>query len=134
LTITGVVIGACLLGSSLPTATHFFAQQRAQDRLGAIVKNLAGIDMAAAQWSREQPGAGVPTRENLDGAGGAIQRVQWPLGPVSGRYAVTGSTGTAAGPKHTVASSTTFDGGTKGPMNRLQWQETCTADPVSCGL
>ena len=135
-TIVGVIIGVGLIGSSLPTASHFFAQRRAQDRLDTIVKNLAGIDMAVAQWSKENHGRNFPVRENIDGSGRTVPRVAWPVGPVAGTYSLSNVTPDGNAPRAPRAASpaSTFDGGVKGPMNRLEWQKTCSSDPVSCGL
>ena len=135
LTIIGVMVGVAFTGSAIPTSVHLFAQRRAEDRLDTIVSNLAGIDVAAAQWNKDNHG-GQPSRSTLDGTDGAIAHTKWPVGPVVGAYSIPdrlGSTEVTAA-HHDTAACATFDGGNKGPMTRLEWQKVCGADPSSCGL
>ncbi|HLK13191.1 MAG TPA: hypothetical protein VKT78_00165 [Fimbriimonadaceae bacterium] len=132
LTLLGVILGIGVVGTSAPTAIHYVAQRRAEDRLDTIVRNLAGLDMAANQWSARVDASLAPTRAQLTGEEGNVAYLQWPTGPVTGTYAVGAPNRTIA--EHEIPARATFDGGSKGPMNRLEWQRTCGADPAGCGL
>ncbi|MHB8635150.1 MAG: hypothetical protein ACYC96_01615 [Fimbriimonadaceae bacterium] len=136
LTLIGVVVALGVIGSSVPGLTHVLSENRAQDRLSTIVRNLAGIDMAASQWTGEPGRTANVTRPDLDGSAGAVPYIQWPDGPVAGTYSLVDikTGGLAPAAKRQVVARATFNGGTKGPMNRLQWQQACGHDPTTCGL
>ena len=135
LTIIGVIVGVAFACSAIPTAVHLYAQQRAQDRLDAILTNLAGIDIGIAQWKRGHSFL-IPVKSDLDGSGGDIAKVVWPTGPVPGSYSISPENYRAwiSAAHRGIPASATFDGGNKGSMNRPEWQRTCGADPTSCGL
>ena len=135
LTIIGVMVGVVFTGSAIPTSIHLYAQRRAEDRLDSIESNLAGIDVAVAQWNKEHRGGGLSI-SSLDGTDGTIARAKWSAGPVSGTYSISPEDYRAwmSAVHRNVPACATFDGGNKGPMNRPEWQIVCGPDPTSCGL
>jgi hypothetical protein len=134
LTIIGMMIAVAFVGSAIPTASHIFAERRAEARLETIVGNLARIDVAASQWANDHSGA-QPSRSNLDGTGGKLPYLSWPTEPAPGAYAIsTGAADNAPSTPQAVPQVATYKGGSKEAMTRLQWQQACSANPGGCGL
>lgn len=130
LTICGLVVAIGLVGSLGSGAYHMVASQRAQDRLDTIVRNLAEIDVAANQWRHDHQDAAV-IQSDIDGSRGTGKYIQWPTGPVAGDYEIGRQIST---PEHTTPIIATYNGGSKGTMNRAEWLATCSDNPVGCGL
>ena len=116
------VVAAILATVAVPQ----YRRQCARRRLKEIIGNLGEIDLASEQCCMEASySRGVSIdRRWLDGTGGTEPYLARPKGPVPGDYV----------PGICSGSPATFDGGSKGSMNSKQWQKTCSADPVSCGL
>lgn len=124
-TLIEIMIVVLIIGILLAIAVPNFVRARASSRLKSIESNLKQIDNAKSQWAMDA-GATQTTpvaQSNLDGTGGTPAYLNWPVGPVTGTYAVT-----------TVGNNSTFDGGSKGAMDEPTWEATCNADPTSCGL
>lgn len=124
-TLIEMMIVVCVIGILLAISVPNYLRARGTSRLQAIVSNLRAIDTAVQEWgmSQNQPQGAPVTRSNLDGSTGGTSYLTWPTGPLPGSYSVT-----------TTGSYATFDGGTLGAMNAETWQETCTDDPIACGL
>jgi hypothetical protein len=135
LMIVEVIVGLAMVGSAIPAGAHIYAGRRAEDRLQVILSNLAGIDGAVAQWDGQHRGV-KPDRHDLDGSGGSIALDTWPVGPVQGTYAISDREYLTWSQirRDAMPACATFDAGAKRPMNRAEWQRTCSADPISCGL
>jgi prepilin-type N-terminal cleavage/methylation domain-containing protein len=124
-TLIEIMIVVLIIGILLAIAVPNFVRARASSRLKSIVANLKQIDSAVQQWAMEQnkaSGAAV-VQSNLDGTGGSTAYLQWPTGPVAGTYAVT-----------TVGANSTFSGGNGAQTDWNSWENTCSADPSTCGL
>src|ERR1022692_1316449 len=119
-TLIEIMIVVMVVGILLAIAVPNFIRARGTTRLQAIVSNLRQIDTAVRQWGMTQDQiTGAPVlQSNLDGTGGTVAYLVWPVGPVPGTYDVT-----------ILGANATFNGGALGAMDADTWRITCNTDP-----
>ncbi len=120
-TLMEIMIVVMIIGILLAIAVPNFIRARATARLKAIESNLKQIDSAVQQYAIEQQKSmGNPvTQAQLDGSGGSMNYLKWPVGPVVGTYAVSD-----------VGTHATFDGGSAGALDVLTWDSATCGTPI----